>query len=135
MHISDGVADLFAIVRILAATIHLMSVHNLFFPREAGQSVTENMALVNITVFLVLLAGIVGLFLLVGTVVLFIELFVFPPDLMTNWPSLENPDVDATDLLRTAVFISTLGVLSGALAGGVENRSLIGHLALFSDRP
>jgi len=76
-----------------------------------------------------------GLFLLVGTIILFIELFVFPPNLMTNWPSLENPIVGVVDIVRTAVFISTLGVLSGALAGGVENRELVSHLALFRDRP
>jgi hypothetical protein len=93
------------------------------------------MALVNVTVFLILLLGMVGLFLLVGTIILFIEMLVFPPNLMTNWPSLENPVVGPVDLVRTAVFISTLGVLSGALAGGVENRTLISHLALFRDRP
>lgn len=135
LHLGDGVATVFALVSILAATVHLMSVHNLFFPREREQTVTENVALVNVTLFLILLAGTVGLFLLVGAVILFIEVLVFPPDLMTNWPSLENPDVDALDLIRTATFISTLGVLSGALAGGLENRSLIGHLALFRDRP
>ena len=135
LHLGDGVAAVFALVSILAATVHLMSVHNLFFPREPEQTLTENVALVNITVFLVLLAGTVGLFLLVGTVVLFIEMFVFPPDLMTNWPSLEDPNVNAFDMIRTATFISTLGVLSGALAGGVEDRNLIGHLALFRDRP
>jgi hypothetical protein len=135
LHLGNGVAAVFALVSVLAATVHLVSVHNLFFPREPEQTITENMALVNVTIFLVLLAGMVGLFGLVGMVVLFIEVFVFPPDLMTNWPSLESPTVDALDLIRTAAFISTLGVLSGALAGGVENRSVIGHLALFRDRP
>jgi hypothetical protein len=33
------------------------------------------------------------------------------------------------------VSISTPGVLSGALAGGVENRNVIRHLALFEARP
>lgn len=54
---------------------------------------------------------------------------------MTNWPSLEDPTVGVVDLLRVGGFISTLGVLSGALAGGVENRMALHHLALFLDRP
>lgn len=54
---------------------------------------------------------------------------------MTNWPSLEDPAVDFVDLVRVGVFISTIGVLSGALAGGVENRMALRHLALFLDRP
>jgi predicted Zn-dependent protease len=135
LHLGNSVATVFASLSILAAAIHLMFTQNLFFPRQPGQTLTEHMALVNVTVFLILLLGMVGLFLLVGTIILFIEMLVFPPNLMTNWPSLENPVVGPVDLVRTAVFISTLGVLSGALAGGVENRTLISHLALFRDRP
>ncbi len=63
------------------------------------------------------------------------ELVVFPPNLMSNWPSLEEPAVGFIDLVRTGAFISTVGVLSGALAGGLENRVSISHLALFPDRP
>lgn len=135
LHLGDVVATAFALVSVLAAAVHLLFVQNLFFPREPGRTVTEHVALVNVSVFLVLLSGMVGLFLLVGTVVLFIELVVFPPDLMTDWPSLEDPTVTIVDLFRTAAFISTLGVLSGALAGGIENRALVRHLALFKDRP
>ncbi|MXR40558.1 hypothetical protein GRX01_04245 [Halobaculum sp. WSA2] len=32
-------------------------------------------------------------------------------------------------------FISTLGVLSGTLAGGIENRMALRHLGIFRDRP
>lgn len=135
LHLSNLVASVFALVSVVAAAVHLVFVQNLWFPRGPEQTVTEHTALVNIAVFLILLLGMVGLFLLVGTIILFIELFVFPPNLMTNWPSLENPTVNVVDIVRTAVFISTLGVLSGALAGGVENRELVSHLALFRDRP
>jgi len=135
LHLSNLVASIFAVVSLVAAAVHLMFVQNLFFPRGQERTLTEHTALVNITVFFILLLGMLGLFLLVGTIILFIELFVFPPNLMTNWPSLENPIVGVVDIVRTAVFISTLGVLSGALAGGVENRELVSHLALFRDRP
>ena len=64
-----------------------------------------------------------------------IEFVVFPPNLMSNWPSLEEPTVGVVDLVRTGAFISTVGVLSGALAGGLEDRAIVGHLALFARRP
>jgi hypothetical protein len=43
--------------------------------------------------------------------------------------------VGLADLVRTAAFISTVGVVSGALAGGLENRTIVRHLTLFRDRP
>lgn len=99
------------------------------------QAITEQMALVNVTVFCLLLLAMVGLFALVGSIILLIELAVFPPNLMTNCPSLEDPSVGFVDFVRVGVFISTTGVLSRALAGGIENRMALRHLALFRDRP
>lgn len=135
INLTDRTAMLFAVVSILAAAVHLMYAQNLFFPREPRRVVTEHTALVNVTAFLVLVLLMIGLFVLVFTIMLVIEFVVFPPNLMTNWPSLEEPTVGLVDLVRTAAFISTLGVLSGALAGGLENRTLVRHLALFRDRP
>ena len=54
---------------------------------------------------------------------------------MTTWPTLEDPLVDTWDKVRLAAFISTVGVLTGALAGGLESRTVIRHLALFLDEP
>lgn len=135
VHLTNADAAGFALASILAATGYLTAVQNLFFPREDRRIVTEHMAIVNVTVVLTILAAVVGLFVLVATLMLAIELFVFPPDLITNWPTLENPHVGIVDLLRTAWFISTVGVLTGALAGGLESRTVIRHLALFRDRP
>jgi hypothetical protein len=64
---------------------------------------------------------------------LLIELYIFPPDLVQTWPTLNQPDVNFTDKLRLAAFISTIGVTTGALAGGFESRTVIQHLALFED--
>jgi hypothetical protein len=133
--LTNSTALLFAAASILVASVHLMSVQRLSFPRERSQVITEHMALVNVTVFFILVVAMVGLFLLVGSIILLIELVVFPPNLMTNWPSLEEPTVGLVDLVRIGGFISTLGVLSGALAGGIENRMALRHLALFLDRP
>jgi hypothetical protein len=135
LHLDNVVAATFALVSLLAAALHLVCVHDLLFPREPGRTITEHMALVNVAVFLILLLGMVGLFLLVGVIILVIELYIFLQNLMSNWPTLEDPTVCSIDLVRTAVFISTLGVLSGALAGGIENRAVVRHLALFEDRP
>jgi predicted Zn-dependent protease/multisubunit Na+/H+ antiporter MnhF subunit len=134
-HMSDVTAILFAAVSVLAAAIYLQFVQNLTFPRKRHRIVTEHTALVNVTVFLVLLFAMVGLFGLVWGVMLVIELVVFPPNLMSSWPSLEEPVVGFLDLVRTGAFISTVGVLSGALAGGLESRTIVSHLALFPRRP
>lgn len=133
LHLTDGTAALFAAASVLAAAVHLLFVHSLFFPRRSRQPTTEHMALVNVTVFLV--GAMVGLFALVASVVLAIEFLVSPPQLMADWPSLENPAVDLVDRVRTAGFISTVGMLSGALAGGLESRDVLRHLALFRERP
>ena len=135
LNLSDAVAVLFAAGSVVAAAVHLLYVQRLSFPRERSQVITEHMALVNVTVFCILVLAMVGLFALVGSVMLLIELAVFPPNLMTNWPSLEDPAVGLVDVVRVGVFITTLGVLSGALAGGIENRMALRHLALFLDRP
>ena len=135
LHMTDAVAAMFAAGSVLAAAVHLMSVQNLSFPRKRSQLITEHVALVNVTIFLILVLAMVGLFALVGSIILVIELFVFPSDLMANWPTLEEPAVGIADLVRTAAFISTIGVLSGALAGGIENRAVLRQIALFLDRP
>jgi len=134
-HMGNATAALFAAASVLAAALYLLFSQNLSFPRKRHRVVTEHTALVNVTVFLVLVFAMVGLFALVWTVMLVIELAVFPPNLMSNWPSLEAPTVGVVDLVRTAAFISTVGVLSGALAGGLEDRAIVGHLALFARRP
>ncbi|WP_256301842.1 hypothetical protein [Haloarchaeobius salinus] len=135
LNLTNRTAALFAMGSIIAAAVHLLYVQRLTFPREDSQVFTEHMALVNVTVFLILVVAMMGLFLIVGSIMFLIELAVFPPNLMTNWPSLEDPTVGLVDLVRVGAFISTLGVLSGSLAGGAENRMALRHLALFRDRP
>jgi predicted Zn-dependent protease len=134
-HMGNATAALFAIASIVTAAGYLLFAQNLSFPRKRHRVVTEHTALVNVTVFLVLVLAMVGLFVLVWAVILVIEIAVFPPNLMSDWPSLEEPTVGVVDLVRTGAFISTIGVLSGALAGGLESRAIVGHLALFARRP
>jgi hypothetical protein len=134
-HMDNVTAGLFAAVSILTAAVYLLFSQNLSFPRKRHEIVTEHTALVNVTVFFVLVLAMLGLFTLVWGIMLVIELVVFPPNLMSNWPSLEEPATGFVDLVRTGAFISTIGVLSGALAGGLEDRTIISHLTLFLDRP
>ncbi len=134
-HMGNLTAGLFAATSVLAAALYLLFAQRLHFPRKRHRIVTEHTALVNVTVFLVLVLAMVGLFALVWAIILVIELVVFPPNLMGNWPSLEDPAVGLADLVRTGAFISTIGVLSGALAGGLESRTIVSHLTLFLDRP
>jgi predicted Zn-dependent protease len=134
-HMTNATAGLFAVASIFIAAVYLLFAQKLTFPRKRHRTVTEHTALVNVTVFLVLVLAMLGLFVLVWAIILVIELVVFPPNLMSNWPSLEEPTVGFVDLVRTGGFIATIGVLSGALAGGLENRAIVSHLTLFLDRP
>jgi len=135
LNITDGTATLFAVGSILLAAVYLLFSHNLLFPRGRQQVLTEHVALVNVAVFCILVLAMVGLYLLVGVIMLTIEYVVFPPNLMTNWPSLEDPTVGVVELVRIAGFIATIGVLSGALGGGLEKQTILRHLVLFNDRP
>lgn len=132
--ITNGTAAVFAAGSILLAAMYIVFSQNLLFPRGRERVLTEHVALVNVTVFCILVLGMVGLYLLVGLIMLTIQVVVFPPNLMTNWPSLEEPTVGALELVRIAGFIATIGVLSGALGGGLEKQHILRHLVLFDDR-
>lgn len=130
---TNGVASLYAVISILGASFYLARAQSLFLPRKAKGVLTEHLAVANSVIFLSLLLACVGLFVMVGTLMLLIELYIFPPDLVRTWPTLNQPEVNFVDTLRLAAFISTIGVTTGALAGGLENRTVIQHLALFED--
>jgi predicted Zn-dependent protease len=125
----------FAIISVLAATWYLVEVQGLFFPHKEKRVITEHMAVVNISILLTMLLAMLGLFLMVALLMLAVEVFIFPPGLISTWPTLQDPEVTLRDRFVLAAFISTVGVLTGALAGGVESRTVIRHLALFRDDP
>lgn len=132
---TNVVTAIFAVLSILAAVFYLTNVHNLFYPRKEKRVITEHMAVVNAVIFLTIFLAILGLFVMVALLMLFIEIYIFPPQLMNTWTTLEHPKVDVWDKVQLAVFISTVGVLTGALAGGLDNRAVIRYLALFQDEP
>ncbi|HEV2150237.1 MAG TPA: hypothetical protein VGR37_22755 [Longimicrobiaceae bacterium] len=133
LNMPPSTAATFAVISILAATWYLLRVQNLFFPQKEQRILTEHLAALNVTVLLTMLLAMIGLFLLVGLLILFIQFFIFPAGLIATWPTLEDPRVTLLDRFVLAAFISTNGVLTGALAGGLESRSLIRHLALFDE--
>jgi len=131
---SNGTAAFFAVISIMLASFYLVRVQSLFLPRKEKRILTEHLAVANSVIYFSIFLACIGLFLLVGILMMIIELYVFPPDLMQTWPTLNKPEILLEDKIRLAVFISTVGVTTGALAGGLESRTLIQHLALFRNK-
>ena len=134
LNLRNDVTWVAATVAILGATWYLLSVQQLFFPHEERRVIPDRLAIVNLVIFFTMLLAMIGLFLMINVLMLVIEIFVFPQGLIATWPTLEDPHVTLGDKFRLASFISTIGVLSGALGGGLESRDVIRHLALFSTR-
>ncbi|HEY0036842.1 MAG TPA: hypothetical protein VGB66_09155 [Longimicrobium sp.] len=121
----------FAIAAILAATWYLILFQALFFPHRERRLVTEHLAVVNVTLFLTILLAVVGLFAMLSMLILTVVILVVPPGLASTWPTLDPGAVTLADRARVAAFISSIGVVTGALAGGLDSRVVIRHLALF----
>jgi predicted Zn-dependent protease len=136
-HMTDRGVWLFALLSILASTVYLSMAQNLFLPHKEKRYHTEHLAVVNVAILLVVLFAVVGLFFMLVLLMLAIQVFIFPPDLVREWPSLElgSALITIVDQVRIAALISTIGVLTGTLAGGLESRDMIRHLALFQEEP
>lgn len=128
---SNTTAVLYALVSICAATLYLSFSQNLFLPRKDSPVIPRHLAIANVVIFLTILLGIIGLFVMLVMITLAIELWVFPQGLIATWPTLQNPEVTLLDKARLATFISTIGVTTGALAGGLQRRAVFRQLALF----
>lgn len=136
LNLSNQTTTLYALISILAASFYLVRVQSLFLPRKEKRVLTEHLAVANGVIFLSILLACIGLFILVGGLMFVIELYIFPEGLMKTWPTLlDLPEIHWTDKLRLAAFISTVGVTTGALAGGLESRTVMQHLALFHNKP
>lgn len=136
LNMQNQIVVLYAVISILGATFYLVRVQSLFLPRKDKRILTEHLAVANTVIFLSMLLACIGLFVIVGGLMYLIETYIFPEGLMKTWPTLLNqPVIDWRAKLRLAAFISTVGVTTGALAGGLESRTVIQHLALFRDKP
>ena len=126
----------YAIISIIGASLYLVKVQSLLLPRKEKRVLTEHLAVANSIIFLSILNACIGLFILVGGLMFFMEAYIFPEGLMKTWPTLvAQPEITWKDKLRLAAFISTVGVTTGALAGGMESRNVIRHLSLFQKEP
>ena len=135
LNLSGRAAASFAAAAIMAATCYLILFQSLFFPHRERRVVTEHLAVVNVTVYLTVLLGIVGLFAMLTALMLSVATLIFPAGLLATWPSIHQATVTRVDMVRVAAFISSIGVLTGALAGGLDSRIVIRHLALFPEEP
>lgn len=128
---SNGTAWVYAAISIIGAALYLSFGQNLFLPRKESRVIPEHLAVANAVIFLTMLLAVIGLFIMVGLLTLAIELWIFPADLIATWPTLQDPQVSVGDKVRLAAFISTIGVTTGSLAGGLERTEIMRHLALF----
>ena len=136
-HMTNREVWLFAALSMLASAVYLPIALSLLLPRKERRFHTEHLAVVNVAILLNVALAIVGLFVMLVMVMLLIQVFIFPPDLVREWPSLElgSAVITLIDQLRIAALISSIGVLTGALAGGLESRAILRHLSLFLRSP
>jgi predicted Zn-dependent protease len=133
LHLAWRTAIAFAVATVFFGSLYLAVVQDLFFPRKEKETLTEHAAVVNVVVWLCMLEALVGLFVLVFLFVWGIEAYVFPAALMQRWTNLGHV-ATTLDRVKLAVFVSTLGTLTAALAGGLDRQTVARNLALFSDR-
>ena len=136
-HMTNREVWTFAPIAVLLSTVYLCMAQTVFLPQKERRFHTEHLAVVNVAIAIVLLFAVVGLFVMVGLLMLAVQLYVFPPDLVRAWPSLDlgTAVITLMDQVRIAALISTIGVLTGALGGGLESRNVLRHLALFRRVP
>ncbi|PRX41361.1 hypothetical protein [Salegentibacter salegens] len=127
-------AGLFAVISIMFASFYLVRIQSLFLPRREKRIITEHLAVANTVIYFSIFLACIGLFTMLTGLMLIIEIYVFPADLIQTWPTLKKQEITTIDKIRLAVFISTIGVTTGALAGGLESRTVIQHLALFRSK-
>ena len=135
LNLRTPVAAGFAAAAVLATTLYLILFQALFLPHRERRVVTEHLAVVNVTLFFTILLAMVGLFVMLALLILTVVVLVVPPGLASTWPTLDPGAVTLPDRARVAAFISSIGVITGALAGGLDSRIVIRHLALFPDEP
>ena len=131
INMANGKAILFSVLSVLFASIYLIYIQNLFLPKKEDYIITEHLAVANVVIFCSILLACIGLFLILGLVMLLIEIYIFPDGLMLTWLTIERTAVTLADQIRLAAFISAIGTVTGALAGGLDQGSILRHLALF----
>ncbi|MBW3582063.1 MAG: hypothetical protein KY455_03095 [Euryarchaeota archaeon] len=122
-----------AVVVLFASTVYVVFSNRLLFPRGERRRMTEHLAVVNTTVLATMFFVMLGLMVMLWLLILAIVVLVFPQDLIHTWPTLGNAPVGLRGEMRIALLVSVIGTVTGALAGGLESRSVLRELALFRD--
>jgi predicted Zn-dependent protease len=136
-HMTNSEIWTFAAFSVVASAGYLLMAQRLFLPQKEKRYNSEHLAVVNVAMTLTVLVAAAWLFTMLLILMLGVQMFIFPPDLVREWPSLDlgPADIGFTDQLRIAALISAIGVLTGALGGGLESRDVVRHLALFEAEP
>ena len=136
-HMTNSEIWTFAVFSVIASAAYLLMAQRLFLPQKEKRYNSEHLAVVNVAMTLTVLVAAAGLFTMLLLLMLGVQIFIFPPDLVREWPSLDlgPADIGLADQLRIAALISAIGVLTGALGGGLESRDVVRHLALFEAEP
>jgi hypothetical protein len=131
LHMANRTAELFSLVTVAASTIYLSFALKLFLPRKDTTRLPRHLALANVVIFMTILFGLLGLYVMVILVNLGLEILVVPHQLAHTLPTLPVKHANFGDKLRMAGFVSGAGVMTGALAGGLQGRDVLRQLALF----
>jgi hypothetical protein len=128
---TNTTAIVYALISVAGATLYLTFAQNLFLPRKEGPVLPRHLALANVVIFTTILLGVIGLFVMLMFISMALEVWVMPQGLISTWPTLHEPQVTIWDKLRLASFVATVGVTTGALAGGLQARNVLRQMALF----
>ena len=135
INMSNSASILFASISIFFASFYIISIQSLLLPRKEDYILTEHLAVANVTIYMSIFMACLGLFLLLGGLMLLIMLYIFPNDLMITWLTTDKSSVSFVDQCRLAAFIGSIGVVTGALGSGMQGSSIFKHLALFKKEP
>lgn len=131
LNMANRTAELFALASIAVATVYLSIALKLFLPRKDTAYLPRHLALANVVIFITILLGLLSLFAMLMAVSLGLEILVIPHKLAYTLPTLQIQHANVFDKVRLAVFISAVGVATGAFAGGLQGRDILRQLALF----
>lgn len=131
---TNSIALIYAGISVIGAAVYLLQAQSLLLPKQEKRILTEHLAVANTVIFLAVFTALCSLFVMVLALMLLIELYIFPEGLMSTWQTMDNGEIGFVDQLRLAAFIATIGVTTGALAGGFESKAVLRHLRLFKER-
>jgi hypothetical protein len=121
----------FAVLSISTATFVLYRGFALGALLDRDRRLTEDVVVTTAATLLSLLATLLVMFALLGAVMYFGIVAVFPKPLMDSWPTV-GAATALTDHLKLSAFLAAFGVLAGSLGGRSDGRDVV-RAVLFMD--